>query len=580
MIKRLEYEYDPLNGDIELITSNSLIKQASLSSEMQEAIADIKPNSDKSYILINAMGCNEKWGSNKNADAFPEKALRDYHKTFEKNAYIYKHHQNKDPNKAQGRVKFSHYNRDMGRVELLLEVDKTAGANLVKRIENNEKIAFSMGCKVPYDVCTICLNKAAKSDEYCDHIKKEKNKVYPDGRKVAMLNLHPNFFDISEVTVPADRTAYIMQKVAESEQSELSAKLGEDWLNENHLKESDINKRLNIDSEPVVLETRKGRLAIPDNLPGDLPKEWLDDSLSKTSSSDLLVAMAATQIMPTPKDFQYIVLKHADARLADEWYASDILFELDKQRFEIPTDWDVRKLTKTALEQCTKVASTHSLTAPNIIARGLAKLAEKDLITALDPHKELQNVTNIYPPDRPMIKNPLFALGLLSGLYYAFNKLFKGIGIGSPSALEQTVYNHPMLLPALVGGASWGAVKSQEMLLPSSYNRSGGEAYTFTKQAATPGYWLERALVTVPGSYVYSGFQETKRQQGVPLNSAQEFVRKHPFMTSVGAFAASGPLVKGTGKLFGKYASLSSELFFNLNRDKFEDFYSDLIKIV
>jgi len=584
MIKRIEYDLDPQDRQIELIDFNApLTKTAEISNEMQEAIKDIKPGSDKSYILVNAMGAGEYWGSNKNADYFPEKSLELYHKTFE-TAGVFKHHQNKDPEKSLGKVCFAHYNPNMHRVELLLEVNKTKAPDIINRIEQNEKIAVSMGCKVPWDKCSICYKKASKADEYCDHIKKEKNRIYEDGRKVAMVNENPRFFDISFVTIPADRGGYMMRKIAEVEEPQLSAKLGEDWLREAQLKESDIDKRLgsNLDSSATVLESKHNRLEIPKNLPGDLPKEWMDESLKKVSASDLFVAMAATQIMPTPKDFQYIILKNHDEKLAEELYNSEYTFRLDTHRFNPPDDWDINKLTSTALMQVEKVAATHSLTAPNVIARSLEK------VSTLGPSEfgsqSSYTPTNIIPEDHPHVKNPLFTLGILAGLYYAFNKFFKGLGYGTPTGLEKATYKNPLLLPLLVGGASWGAVKAQTMLNSPDQQRVGsyqtsGNAYSFTKQASK-NFWLERALLTIPGTYVYSGYQETKRQQGIPLNTAQDFVRKHPLMSSLGAFAASGPLVKATQKTIGKYANLSSELFFRLNQPDFEDFYDNITKIV
>lgn len=596
MIKRIQYDLDPKDHQIELIDFDApLTKTASISSEMQETIENIKPDTGKSYIVVNALGAGEYWGSNKNADYFPEKSLELYHKTFE-SAGVYKHHQNKDPQKSLGKVCYAHYNPDMHRVELLLEVHKNRAPEIIQRIEGNEKIAVSMGCKVPWDRCTICYKKASKADEYCEHIKTAKNKIFADGRKVAMVNEMPRFFDISFVTIPADRGGYMMKKVAYTQpEAELSAKLGEEWLREAQLKESDIDKKLdsNIAEEAIVLEQRKGRLQVPKSLPGDLPKDWLDDTVSKTGASELLTAMAATQIMPTPKDFQYILLKNYNEKLAEELYTSDVIFELNQKQFNPPSDWDMNNLSKTALDQCLKVIPTHSLTVPNIVARNLVKFADTAEITKVPLETTgAAKLPNRIPVDligqnetpRPTIKNPLFTLGVISGLYYAFSKFFKGVGIGNPSALEKAVQSHPALLPLLVGGTAWGAVKTQEMLVPpqpqiGKYQKSG-DAYSFVKQAGTPGYWLERALITIPGTYVYSGFQETKRQQGIPLNSAQEFVRKHPLMSSVGAFAVSEPLMRRAQKALGKYATLSSELFFKLDQHEFEDFYKDLTKIV
>lgn len=577
-------DYNPEMGDIEVITTTkSLYKTAEISSEMQSAIQEIVPNKEKSYILCNALGSGEYWGANKNADYFPEDSLQKYAKTFE-SAGIFKHHQNKDMSKSLGKVVYAHYNPDMHRVELLLEVDKKRAPDIVQRIEQNEKIAVSMGCKVPYDVCSICYKKASKSHEYCDHIKKEKNKVYPDGRKVAMVNTRPTFFDISFVTIPADRGGYMMKKVAEMElESELSAKLGEEWLNEHHLKESDINKRLNITDEDVIpLEVKHQRLQVPKHLPGDLPKDWLDESLAKTSSSELLTALGFSQIMPTPKDFQYIVLHNDDEKLANELYEQNIVFDVNENnRYKIPSDWNINNLNSSALSQCVKVAHTHSLTVPNILARELYKTA-----TALSESeaKSIEDPMTAYksPLEKgsPSIKNPLFTLGVLSGLYYAFNRFFKSVGIGNPSALEHATYRNPILLPLLVGGASFGAVKLQEMdrnrpTRPGPVINDTTREYEFSKTAST-NYWLERALLTIPGTYVYSGYQETRRQRGEELNSVQDFIRKHPLLSSIGAYAASKPIAKGIQKTVEKYGELANNLFFTLSFDKLKQIYDEI----
>ena len=62
------------------------------------------PQPDKFYLHINAMGAGEYYGSNKNADFFPEEQLKKYHKTFEETGYVYRHHINKDPAKSMGQA--------------------------------------------------------------------------------------------------------------------------------------------------------------------------------------------------------------------------------------------------------------------------------------------------------------------------------------------------------------------------------------------------------------------------------------------------------------------------------------------
>jgi len=72
-------------------------------------------------------------------------------------------------------------------------------------------------CKVAYDVCTKCGNKAKNRGYYCKHARYEMGKRDPDGRKTAVLNPRPKFFDISIVKRGADRGAKILLKVASSQ---------------------------------------------------------------------------------------------------------------------------------------------------------------------------------------------------------------------------------------------------------------------------------------------------------------------------------------------------------------------------
>lgn len=69
---------------------------------------------------------------------------------------------------------------------------------------------ISHNCKVPYDVCSICDNKARSRIEYCGCMKKFAGQILNDGRRVYVDNPHPTWFDISGVYRPADKIAYIM----------------------------------------------------------------------------------------------------------------------------------------------------------------------------------------------------------------------------------------------------------------------------------------------------------------------------------------------------------------------------------
>lgn len=183
------------------------------------------------YVLVNALGAGEYFGSNINADYFPWNALchegEDYgYKTFLK-AHAFAHHVNKDPAKSFGVPVLSVLNHRMKRVELIIRLDREKARELgqdgiIKRIDDGEFPDVSMGCKVPYDVCSICGNRSKTRNDYCVHMNPPPelrhiygpNKILPDGRKIYVINLHPRFFDISFVFIGADKTAKVMAKLA------------------------------------------------------------------------------------------------------------------------------------------------------------------------------------------------------------------------------------------------------------------------------------------------------------------------------------------------------------------------------
>lgn len=201
---------------LDLSAPVSGLEKVAADSRISDYVSHISPKPGKCYLHINAMGAGEYYGSNRNGDYFPEHILIEYHKTFETSpAHLFRHHINKDPAKANGKVIFSVYNERMHRVELIVEADKSLVQDVESRIAMGDFPATSMACKTPYDVCSICGNKAHSTKEYCIHLKTELGRVYPDGRKVMALNIGPlRFFDISIVIRPADVTSSILQKVA------------------------------------------------------------------------------------------------------------------------------------------------------------------------------------------------------------------------------------------------------------------------------------------------------------------------------------------------------------------------------
>lgn len=205
-------------GQVTLLFEDTggLTKQAA-AAEIDNFVKDIPVRDGFFYLHINAMGAGEYYGSNRNGDYFPEAQLIRWHKTFETSpAHLFRHHVNKDPAKAIGKVIFSYYNTRMHRVELIVEASKELAADEYYKItELGQYPATSMACNTPFDVCSICGNKAHSRNEYCTHLTTQLNTLYPDGRKVMALNLGMlKFFDISIVIRPADITSSVLEKVA------------------------------------------------------------------------------------------------------------------------------------------------------------------------------------------------------------------------------------------------------------------------------------------------------------------------------------------------------------------------------
>ena len=192
------------------------LEKAAAADEVMDFTKNMEKKPGKFYLHINAMGAGEYYGANRNGDYFPEENLLQWYKTFETSpAHVFRHHVNKDPSIAIGKVIYSYYNPRMHRVELVAEVDDELAAAEKSAIEAGRFPMTSMACHTPYDVCSICGNKASTRAMYCQHLNSQLGQTLPDGRKVMSLNVGPlKFFDISMVIRPADVTSSVLQKVA------------------------------------------------------------------------------------------------------------------------------------------------------------------------------------------------------------------------------------------------------------------------------------------------------------------------------------------------------------------------------
>jgi hypothetical protein len=211
----------------------TLSKEASASPAL-DYIKHIQPEPNRSIVLILGLGSFEYYGLNRNGDGFNEQpykpgqsngsgrdawvmeneCVQHHYHSYEK-GHVYRHHVNKDPKKSVGRILKAFWNPFMHRVEVLEDLDNARAPDLAQQIADGEFPAKSMGCRIKFDVCTVCGNMAPTRRHYCDHLKFEMCRLREDGIRVGALNPAPRFFDSSWVLRPADRTGYMLKKVAE-----------------------------------------------------------------------------------------------------------------------------------------------------------------------------------------------------------------------------------------------------------------------------------------------------------------------------------------------------------------------------
>ena len=311
--------------------SYGLVKIAgSLHPELAAFLKDLKPHPGFQYVLMTPMGAFEYWGMNANGDLFPEislsydktsgnplpvvqaltaKWLTPFGKTLPVGNYQefgfktflaanrYRHHANKDPSKSYGGIVCAVWNPTMHRVELIVRHDREAakrvGAeDIVKDFDENKPRQISMGCKVPFDVCTACGHISRTPHDYCVHLKTQMGSVLDDGAVVGAVNFFPRFFDLSDVFVPAAKESGTLMKVASA-----GVEAGRVRYRE---KRAEIGKTVtpNVGHEAMKDVIRQE----PDLSPS---------VLRLGGFSELLTTLAGLGIVLKPSEYQYSALQHS-----------------------------------------------------------------------------------------------------------------------------------------------------------------------------------------------------------------------------------------------------------------------------
>lgn len=506
MIKYIDYVYeegkDPFVIPLTHSTSGEMQKVASASMDPKIAsyIAGIKPDPKKLFVLINAMGAGEFYGSNVNGDYFEEKELaredgNGGYTTF-KTAGVYRHHKNKDPEKSMGKIACCAYNEDMHRVELVVEIDREKAASLghgdlIESLDKGEPHSTSMGCKVKYDVCSICENKSKTRDDYCEHAKEKLGSVLDDGRKVYVKNPEPKLFDISFVSIGADKTSFAMHKIASAK----SVKSSADNAVEFGIREAASADEKVANQNKISEMLKRVPATVTKITPALVGKEKAisHKHLKKCASYDLsevLTTSAALGIVLTPAEYQTVILtKLGHEELADLLSASDATFAPSDQIDSSIEFGKAAELDSSLVTLLSSYTDERSAFEPYISKRVLTKAASERKITTSDYRSS----------------------DLLDSVSASYNGYRVGLLEKMADIISDLTNKNKNVLCAL--GDSY---------LEDSFvfNQSNKTASSREAMAATLGL--------VPLAYLYGAYVNNKRSAGEKIGSFDAFVEKHP----------------------------------------------------
>ena len=355
--------------------------------EVVAFVSDLEPRRDSLNVLVSAVSAVERWGPNINSDGFSEAALKHcpselwsgvplYDKplamsfpygfpTFYQ-ARPFAHHRNSDPKKRLGAVTLAAWNDRMKRVELVVRLDRElcerfGGMGIWQRLLSGKHIDVSMGCRVPWDRCSICTDMGAyrraldsfdpavhkhpgeavrivhkrlraergrgirgialHRNEYCECMRRSPGKILPDGRQVFVHNDFPAFHDISPVFVGAERVAKVLlflPSAPEERPPEPPPEVTSTTYVAAVEKTADMQKRVDgrAESDDSADSAASAAVLALSQREPDLPGPVLDE-LATAPLPNALASATALGIVLKPKEFQRVVLvRHGDALLA------------------------------------------------------------------------------------------------------------------------------------------------------------------------------------------------------------------------------------------------------------------------
>lgn len=428
-------------------------------------------------------------------------------------------------------------------------------------------------CKVPYDVCVVCGNKAPTRRHYCEHAKYYLNKIWPEtGQQVYVINTRPKFHDISQVLIGADRIAKTLMKVASQKSFfDISSAYAAEKRAESGLwvprgmgkmsavkravdKKATMTKKIpaeppaSIDAVKDLAETIKETKAR--ELP--LPRPVLD-RLGSMPLKNSLSTMGLLGILPKPQEFQRIVLISIGKKnIADDLERRNLCFDpLDGE----PTE---KHHHLVGMEPSFFSERAFDLLKPFMAERSYASphLGRRMTVIIKRASVELPNFLSVR--DRKDERKPFGLAPVLlgvAGLYAAFSgKAAKA----APKNIDNLMLKHPGVAAAvglsllstakaLFGDSTKGHYSKDMDVKNDVWSRIDRlKVKPFEKQGAFTMTPAKRLFIGAPSAYIASDVLQKRIEQNpyAEEGAIGRFIRKNPDIIT-GALAADAYLSMG-----------------------------------
>lgn len=200
---------EEFGGHLTQLFERGCIKSAASNLFSRKDLDDFAP--PPGYFMIHqiVMGSEEGYGDNSNHDSWPAAGLMRDHPTFVTHGHAFREHRNKSPDLRIGEIKAARFDPRMQRVETLKHIQIKKAEKEFQMAKEGKELHSSMASRVPFDICSICNNKAKFASLYCADLRDRMGQYDPRAQKYAFArNPGPNtFFDDSIVENPAARMA-------------------------------------------------------------------------------------------------------------------------------------------------------------------------------------------------------------------------------------------------------------------------------------------------------------------------------------------------------------------------------------